>query len=163
MRKIKILQFLSTAYPGGTECSVLSLVSKMDKEKFETEVCFFYSEGPLSDSFSLQVSKVYHLGFDQVNILRVISRLYKILKNGRYDIVHIYGLKANIAGRLIGRLVGCRNIVSGLRNMYPGNKKSRLHFLLDRLTLPLTNTQARIILTQSLVPCYPINKSLSIL
>ncbi|MBU2461504.1 hypothetical protein KKH65_01355, partial [bacterium] len=83
--------------------------------------------------------------------------------NGRYDIVHIYGLKANIAGRLIGRLVGCRNIVSGLRNMYPGNKKSRLHFLLDRLTLPLTNTQARIILTQSLVPCYPINKSLSIL
>ncbi|MBU1730682.1 hypothetical protein KJ557_04030, partial [Patescibacteria group bacterium] len=74
-----------------------------------------------------------------------------------------YGLKANMAGRIIGRLAGCRNIVSGLRSMYPGNKKSRLHLLLDRLTLPLTNTQARIILTQSLVPCYPINKSLSIL
>ena len=137
MRKIKVLQFLSTAYPGGTELSLLSLVGKMDREKFETEVCFFYSEGPLSNSFSWQASKVYHLGFGRLNILRVMVRLYKILKDGRYDLIHIYGLKANIAGRIMGRLAGCRNIVTGLRSIYPGNKKSRLHLFLDRLTLPL--------------------------
>lgn len=137
MKKVKVLQFLSTAYQGGTELSLLSLVSKMDREKFETEVCFFYSEGPLTNSFSLQAVKVYHLGFGRLNILRVMVRLYKILKDGRYDLIHIYGLKANIAGRIIGRLAGCRNIVTGLRSIYPGNKKSRLHLFLDRLTLPL--------------------------
>jgi len=134
---IKILQFLSTAQPAGTELSVLSLVSRMNREKFQTEVCFLYPEGPISSRFLSQNIKCYHLGYGQVNILRVAWKLYRILKGGRYDVIHIYGLKANIIGRLIGRLAGCKNIVAGLRSIYPGNKESHLHLFLDKITLCL--------------------------
>ncbi len=137
MKKIKILQFLSTAYQAGTELSILSLVSRMNREKFDTEVCFLYPEGPLSRKFLAQNIKCYHLDYGRVNIFVIALRLYKILKNGRYDVIHIYGLKANIIGRIIGRLVGCKNIVSGLRSIYPGNKESNLHLFLDKITLCL--------------------------
>ena len=137
MRKIKILQFLSTALPAGTELSVLSLVSRMDRERFDMEVCFLYPEGPLSHRFLSQNIKCYHLDYGRVNIFVIALRLYKILKNGRYDLIHIYGLKANIIGRLIGRLAGCKNIVAGLRSIYPGNKESNLHLFLDKITLCL--------------------------
>ncbi|MDI6751683.1 MAG: glycosyltransferase [bacterium] len=137
MRRIKVLQFLSTAYPAGTELSTLSLVSRMDREKFDLEVCFLYPKGPLSNKFLAQNIKCYHLDYGLVNIFVIALRLYKILKIGRYDLIHIYGLKANIIGRLIGRLAGCKNIVAGLRSIYPGNKESNLHLFLDKITLCL--------------------------
>jgi glycosyltransferase involved in cell wall biosynthesis len=136
MKKIRILQFLSTAHLAGTELSVLSLVSRMNRERFDLEVCFLYSEGPVTNKFLSQNIKCYHLDYAPANILKVAVKLYKILKIGRYDVIHIYGLKANIIGRLIGRLAGCKNIVAGLESIYPSNEENRLHFILDRLTLP---------------------------
>ena len=137
MRKTRILQFLSTAQLAGTELSVLSLASKMNREKFDLEVCFLYSEGPISNKFLSKNIKCYHLDYTPANILAVAVKLYKILKRGRYDVIHIYGLKANIIGRLIGRLAGCKNIVAGLRSITPSNTESSLSLFLDRITLCL--------------------------
>ncbi|MBU1262596.1 glycosyltransferase, partial [bacterium] len=136
-RRIKVLQFLSTASLAGTELSVLSLASKMDREKFETEVCFLYPEGPVSHRFLKANIKCYHLDYGRINIFGTIFRLYKILKGGRYDIIHIYGLKANIIGRFMGRLAGCKNIVAGLRSITPSNTESNLSLFLDKITLCL--------------------------
>ncbi len=120
---------------GGTERMVLSLVKGMNKDIFENDVCFLYPKGALSDAFEKEC-RVYYLDYGKVSLFGVISRLYKILKSNNYDIVHIYGLKANIIGRLVGFLARCKRIVSGLRGKYPGDKESKLYLFLDKLTLP---------------------------
>lgn len=150
MKKIRILQFLTIANIGGTENHVLSLVLKMDRNIFENEVCFLCEEGSLTSILSSLNIKTYHLYYGKKGLLPAVLSFYKILKSGNYDIVHIYGLKANLIGRLVGRFAGCRNIVSGLRNIFPSDKgDSRFHLMLDKLTLPfiklyISNSKAAI-------------------
>jgi glycosyltransferase involved in cell wall biosynthesis len=110
----------------------------MDRTRFDNEVCFLCGEGPATSILSSLGIKTYHLNYGKKSILSVLFALYKILKRGDYDILHIYGLKANLIGRVVGRVARCRRIVAGLRNIYPGDKEcSKLHFMLDKLTIPL--------------------------
>lgn len=156
----KILQFLSTSEIGGTEKMILSLIKGQDKRFFQNEVCVLSSKGSLADEFEKE-TKIYYLNYGKVSIFEVIKRLFWLLKTNKYDIVHIYGLRANIIGRLIGSLCGCKNIVSGLRSMYMGEQSSSfvgsktkitkrfrifIETTIDKLTLPfikfyISNTQ----------------------
>ena len=67
-----------------------------------------------------------------------LLQFYKLLKREHYQIIHAYGFKANLMARVIGKLAGVPQIISGLHSQYPSVKKHRLFFWFDRLTLPLT-------------------------
>jgi len=150
--KIKILQFLSTSLIGGTEKMVLSLIKGINKEIFDVDVCILSSKGEMGDMFE-KAANVHYLNYEKLGIFKTLSSLFWLLKRNRYDIIHIYGLRANIIGRIVGKIAGCKNIVSGLRSKSLGEKEGKIRvfieMLIDKLTLPfiklyISNTQAAV-------------------
>ena len=136
-KRIKILQLQSTAMFGGTELMVWNLIRHMDREQFKNEICFLYSKGPVGEYYENNGFKVTYLDFKPRRIFRVICKLFAIFKRGDYDIIHIYGLKINIIGRVLAKLLRCKNVVAGLRDKFPGDKESRFQLWIDRVTFPL--------------------------
>lgn len=114
---------------------VLSLIKGMDKAIFQNDVCFLSLKGSLGNEFEKE-TEVYYLKYGNVGILKVITKLFWLLKRNRYDIIHIYGLRANIIGRIIGKMARCKIIIGGLRDKYPSDSKSMFNIFLDKLTLP---------------------------
>jgi len=134
-RKIKILQFQSTALLGGTELMLHSLIRRMNRSKFDNEICFLYKKGPVSDYYLKKGFKVTHLNFNYWNLPLVIYKVFKMFKRRRYDVIYLCGLKVNLIGRIIGKLTGCENIIGGLRSIHPSDTINNLFLWLDRITL----------------------------
>ena len=146
---IKILHVLASAERGGTEVSTLRLVQNMDKN-FINEFCFIGQRGPIVELLQNYGFKVYYLPFSNIVIFPfMFVRLSKLIKVGQYDIIQLYGLKANFLGRIAGRIAGNKHIIGALRSKYPSGIKKDWIFWLDRITFPLSlgyisNSQAAI-------------------
>ena len=139
VKKIKVLHVLNVAQLGGTELMTYQLAKSMNSERFESEVCFLSSRGPISEYFEKSGIRVTHLELKSLpqKLFAAPMRLYHHLRKNRYDILQLYGLRANVLGRIVGRWAGCENIVGGLRSLYPSDSQSVWTLWLDRLTLPL--------------------------
>lgn len=126
----------------GTELMAFNILSRLDPSKFRITVCLLQSEGPLSQMYREKGIEVYHLNGG--SLLNSVWRLWRILSSRRFNIIEIYGLRANIIGRVIGRLTGHRTIVTLQRSV--DDWRRAWHVLLDRLTcrwvtLYVSNTQ----------------------
>lgn len=139
VKKIKVLHVLNVSQLGGTELMTYQLAKSMNSEEFESEVCFFSSRGPISEYFEKSGIRTTHLEVKSLpqKLFAAPVRLYRHLKKNRYEIIQLYGLRTNLVGRIVGRLAGCKNIVGGLRSLYPSDSRSAWTLWLDRLTLLL--------------------------
>jgi glycosyltransferase involved in cell wall biosynthesis len=137
-KKIKILHILGSANFGGTELMTSRLITKMSSE-FHNSVCFLSEKGPIGEELESQGINVYYLPLKGLSFVIQLFRLYKLLFDNRFHIIHLYGLKANLVGRIIGKLAGIKVIIGGLRSLYPFVRApKKLAFLLDRLTFNLS-------------------------
>ncbi len=134
---VRILQFMSEANFGGTERSVYSLITSMDPKRFSNDVCFLLARGPMGDEFAVRGFHVSYLHWSLWRAPWALFKLYRLLLHGRYEIVHAYGLRANLLARLIGRFTRVPQIIGGLRSQYPSSRKNSFLVWLDRVTLPL--------------------------
>ncbi len=140
---------LGSAQWGGTETNVHHLVGRMGPS-FLNHVCFLSSPGPVGDGLSREGIDVCYFPLSSVwSLPRVAFQLLRRLRKTRYDILHLYGLRANILGRLLGRLTGYRIILGALRSVYPAGIKRRWVLWLDRFFFALStgyvsNSQAAI-------------------
>jgi len=130
--RIRIFSFQSGANLGGTELMNYSILHRMNRDRFEVTVCFLDEEGPVSDYYRDEGFAVHHLNYHRRPLPLVAWDLFRYLKSGQFDIIHIYGLRANLLGRILGKLAGCRAIVTSQRSIDPWRKW--WHIWLDRLT-----------------------------
>lgn len=148
-KSIKILHILGAAVRGGTETMTLRLVSNMSAA-FRNEFCFLSKRGPIGEELERDGFRVYYLPLTSPwAISMAVLRLYRLLQTNRYDILHLYGLKANFLGRTLGKFSGHKRILGGLRSKYPSGIKKAWTLWLDRLTFSLSlgyvsNSQAAI-------------------
>lgn len=146
---MRILHILGSASRGGTEIMTARLVTNMSPA-FRNELCFLGKRGPVGEELEHKGFKVYYLPLASPWALPMVAlRLYRLLRTNRYDILHLYGLKANLLGRILGRLTGHNKILGGLRSEYPSGVKKSWTLWLDRLTFGLSlgyvsNSQAAI-------------------
>ena len=149
INNIKILHILGSTIRGGTETITARLITNMGSE-FHNDVCFLSHEGPIGSELKQQGVKVYYLPLTNPWAIPIVAlRLYRLLRRNRYDILHLYGLKANLLGRILGKLSGYRRILGGLRSIYPSGLKKKWTLWIDRLTFGLSlgyvsNSQAAI-------------------
>uniref|UniRef100_A0A7C5UT94 Glycosyltransferase n=1 Tax=candidate division CPR3 bacterium TaxID=2268181 RepID=A0A7C5UT94_UNCC3 len=137
-KKIRILHILGSANFGGTELTTSRLITRMSDE-FYNSVCFLSKKGPVGEGLESQGINVYYLPIEGISSIIQTFLLYKILVNNNFHILHLYGLKANLIGRILGKLAGIKVIVGGLRSLYPfNNAPKKLAFLLDKLTFSLS-------------------------
>jgi glycosyltransferase involved in cell wall biosynthesis len=130
--RIRVLSLQSGAGLGGTELMNFSTVQCMDRTRFDVIVCFLDEAGPVSDYYRREGFDVFHLRYHRRPLPAVAWDLYRLLRSCGPDILHIYGLRANLIGRIIGRLAGCPNIVTSQRNIDLWRRG--WHVWLDRLT-----------------------------
>lgn len=130
--EIRVLSLQSGARSGGTELMNFSILQRIDRIRFKVVVCFLDEKGPVSDYYRREGFEVIHLNYHHRPLPAVARDLFGLLKSHAPDILHIYGLRANILGRIAGRLAGCRNIVSAQHSIDPWRRW--WHVWLDRLT-----------------------------
>ena len=153
-KRIKILYFLSTAEYGGTETKVLALVTHLPSDQFDRHVCFLGNqEGPISKQLQRNNIPVTFLNFRVSQAYQRIKTIYSFFKEHAFDIIHVYGLRANLITRIIGKIARMPIILGGLESIHSSDHRddsdSPLPLFLDRITMPLikayvSNSQAAV-------------------
>jgi L-malate glycosyltransferase len=119
---------------GGTERHLAQLVAGLKAWAFDaTVVVFDRGENPLLEGMAAAGVPVIHLpvGREYVpNALIQAWRLWRLIRQQRYDIVQTYHQKADTYGALIARAAGVRHLISSKRDT--GQLRKPLHTFLNR-------------------------------
>ncbi|MDP8296768.1 MAG: glycosyltransferase family 4 protein [Candidatus Orphnella occulta] len=114
--KIRILFIITHLALGGAQKQLLSLIQNLDKDKYDLFLCAG-GRGRLRGEFEkTSLSKTYFIAelvriISPLNDLIAFVRIYLLIRNNRFDIVHTHSPKASILGRWAAFLAGVRNIV----------------------------------------------------
>jgi glycosyltransferase involved in cell wall biosynthesis len=134
MDRIKILSLQSVAALAGSGLMNLSIIERMDRQRFETDICFLYSSGPLTSRYEKIGCRVFHLNYSgPASLVRVGIALRDLIRTGRYDIVHVYGLTANVICRIVVGLTGKGPKLATSQHSVDAHR-GWLHNFLDRST-----------------------------
>lgn len=110
---LKVL-YLIDAQGGGAMTHVLDLAEGIAKEEFLPEILFF-TNGPAIEEANKRNIPV-HLILKKGIGLVFLYRLYKFLKNNRYDILHTHTINANFFGRIAGKLSNVPTILTTIHS-----------------------------------------------
>jgi len=132
--KYQILHLTASSDIGGTERMLIHLLSRMDRNQFDASVCSLVGRGDLT-------LKIRELGFSAENLelsspfqFCKIRSLYHLMKSRKFDLIQIYGLRAEVIGRPLAKMARIPVVLSSIRSPDPWRKWH--HVILDRLTLP---------------------------
>ncbi len=132
-RKIKILYLITTFSVGGAEMHLLSLVSGLDKEKYNIVVAFLKEEAgearSLVRDFSVLGVKIVDLKMVSLFNIGGLWRLAKLIRKERPDILHTHLYRSDLAGAFIGKLFSVPIIISTVHNEEPFLRNLFLSFL----------------------------------
>ena len=134
--KTRILVVITDLALGGTPRSVESLVLGLDRTRFETHVVTLLEPSPITRNLDAAGIPCLALGMkSKLDPTRLVP-LARLVRRGRFDIVHTWLFHANLVGRALRALARFRLIASerGVEAT-----KSRLRVLLDRWTARLSD------------------------
>jgi glycosyltransferase involved in cell wall biosynthesis len=129
---MKVFHILSNPGIGGIEGMLSELIPKIDKNSCDMRVVNMRSESkayPLWDKTNVPYCK---LKTPSKLLLGSIFGFIKLLRKEKPDILEIYGLRANIIGRLAGKLAGVPVIITGV--LSTDDWRKWYHVWLDRAT-----------------------------
>lgn len=117
---------------GGTETHVLELASGMDRSKFDVTVCSLKGAGCLVDELRRRGARVVCLDGAGTFDVRVLFRLWKLIRQERPDVIQSFLFWANLSARLLGRLSKAVRVVCSYHDEIVS--EGRLVRMIDRLT-----------------------------
>jgi glycosyltransferase involved in cell wall biosynthesis len=133
MKLVFVFNVLYTNSIGGVERNLLDFLGAVDAPDFECAVITLRGPGPFNDRLTSAGVDNFTPAGSEVAKARCLARF---LRQWRPNIVHLYGLKANLLGRPLGRLYGC-SVVSSIVGADPGRSWQRV--ALDRSTARLVD------------------------
>ena len=128
----RILHLASYSEPGGTERMILELVRRLDRTRFDPLVMTLVGSGAWTAECRRLGIHAEHVDCAHPLDWRAWRRVYKTIRDQRVDLVHLYGLRANLPGRPLAKWAGARAVVAGIRSTDPWRKW--YHSALDRWT-----------------------------
>lgn len=144
-KQISVVLVIDDLEYGGAQRQVIELANNMDRDRFDAHVCALSDYVPLGEQLQDSQNRLHIIAKKSKFDLTVITRLARLLKSLKADIVHSYLFSADIASRLAGRLARTNLIVGSERNAYYSPKKRNI--LAYRLTgkyvdLTIANSKA---------------------
>jgi len=130
-RRIRIGYVITELEVGGAEKCLFELARRLDRRRFVPVVHGLAGPGPVGEWLQREGIEVHSLGITRPWDARVLWRLWRHLRHGRFDLVHTFLFHANIVGRLAARAAGVPRIVSSVR---VAERRFGWHLLLDRWT-----------------------------
>ncbi len=122
---------------GGTEAHVLELASRLNGSRFEVTVCALKGDGVIAEELRSRGVRVVILGGKGKLDVRVLLRLWRLVRRERPDIIHAFLFWANLAGRVVGRLLRVKIRLSSYHDVAVRRIWHRA--IPDRLTMPWTH------------------------
>ncbi|MFE3475923.1 MULTISPECIES: glycosyltransferase [unclassified Streptomyces] len=106
MRALHIITGLGM---GGAEQQLRLLLRHLP---VECDVVTLTNPGPVADGLRADGVRVVHLGMRGNRDLSAVGRLTRLIRDGRYDLVHTHLYRACVYGRIAARLAGVRAAVA---------------------------------------------------
>jgi len=135
--KPKLLRIITWLPVGGIEKRLVRVLSLL-RDKYDITVCCIRDkqgayENDL-ENIGIRVCKIHMRSrLDPVGLYR----LYKFMKNEKFDIVHTHMYRSNTPGRIAAKFAGIPVIIANLHNI--DTWKTRKHFLIDRVLSRVTD------------------------
>jgi glycosyltransferase involved in cell wall biosynthesis len=98
---MKVLHVITGLDAGGAEQQLATLLRHT---RHESDVVVLYNPGPVADQIREHGTSVRDLGMRKNTELRALAQLYRIVRDGRYDVVHAHLYRAQIYARPAARL-----------------------------------------------------------
>lgn len=152
MRKIKVLHIITRLILGGAQENTIFTVWGLNKSDcYEVELATGPPIGPEGSLIEeakergIKLIIIPHLR-REINFFRdllAFIRLYLLIREGKYTIVHTHSSKAGFLGRLAARLAGVEIIIHSVHGLPFGEYQKRflnyIYILCERLTALFTN------------------------
>ncbi|MFF6890070.1 glycosyltransferase [Streptomyces microflavus] len=106
MRALHVITGLGV---GGAEQQLRLLLRHLPAE---CDVVTLTNPGPVADGLRADGVRVVHLGMRGNRDLSAVGRLTRLIRDGRYDLVHTHLYRACVYGRIAARLAGVRAAVA---------------------------------------------------
>jgi glycosyltransferase involved in cell wall biosynthesis len=100
---MKVLHVITGLDAGGAEQQLATLLRYT---RHESDVVVLYNPGPVADQIEEDGTSVRDLGMRKNTELPALARLYRIARDGHYDVVHAHLYRAQIYARPAARLAG---------------------------------------------------------
>src|SRR5439155_22323407 len=112
-RPPRVLLVIPELDMGGAEVQLVRLATHLHLEGIAPEVAVFHAGGHLEPALLEAGIPVHHVRRTSKVGMETIFHLRRILKEGRYEIVHTWLWSANWRGRIAGILASTPIIISG--------------------------------------------------
>lgn len=120
MKKSKIVQILRSAYYGGVENHVYSILKYIDYEKCDVHLICLTNE-PVNERFrnlNIHIHQLDDIPTQSFKAIRNIIPLIKVLKVIKPDIVHLHGIRPIFIGSVASRINHVKHIISSYHGSY---------------------------------------------
>ncbi|MCS7180757.1 MAG: glycosyltransferase [bacterium] len=128
--KIKIGFLIGSSEIGGTEKMILTLSKNLDKNIFDIVFFCIKGQGKFTNKIKDEKFKIYVTNLKK-NPFSFISLMFYIKKE-KVDILHSFLFVANIVGRIYGKILKIKVVISSQRSTDPWRKW--YHWLFERIT-----------------------------
>lgn len=122
---------------GGSESHVLELASRLDRARFDVLVCALKGEDVIAAELRNRGVRVVTLGGRGKLDARIFVKLWQLIRKERPDIIHAFLFWANLACRVVGRLLHVKIRLSSYHDVEVRRIWHRL--IPDRLTMRWTH------------------------
>ncbi|MFB7910909.1 glycosyltransferase [Kitasatospora sp. NPDC059146] len=116
---MKVLHIVTGLASGGAERQLHLLLRHLPPHQ-RCEVLALTNPGTVADALRADGVTVHHLGMRGNRDLGALPRLVRVVRAGRYDLVHTHLYRAQLYGRLAARLAGVRAVVSTEHSLHAG-------------------------------------------
>ncbi|WP_406137859.1 glycosyltransferase [Streptomyces sp. NBC_01089] len=106
---MRVLHIITGLGVGGAEQQLRLLLRQLP---VECDVVTLTNPGPVADGLRADGISVTHLGMRGNRDLAALPRLVRLIRRGRYDLVHTHLYRACVYGRIAARLAGVRATVA---------------------------------------------------
>ncbi|HEX6951117.1 MAG TPA: glycosyltransferase, partial [Nitrospira sp.] len=130
--RIKLMLLAIGLGVGGTETHILELASGIDRSKFDVTVCSLKPGGCVIDELRRRGIRVVCLNGAGKFDLRVLFRLWRLVREERPDVMQSFLFWANVSARVLGRVSKAVRVVCSYHDEIVS--EGRLMRMIDRLT-----------------------------
>ncbi|MBX6765754.1 MAG: glycosyltransferase [Actinomadura rubrobrunea] len=120
----RVLHVITGLGRGGAEQQLLQLVRHMPGS-IDTEVAVLTRPGPVAAALRARGVRVHEIGMRGNRDLSALPKLARLMRDGRYDVVHTHLYRACVFGRIAARLAGVRTVVATEHSLGDGHIEGR--------------------------------------
>jgi glycosyltransferase involved in cell wall biosynthesis len=118
----RVLQVITGLASGGAETQLRSLIQH---SKHRSDVVCLYNPGAVADQLRADGVRVIDLGMRSNRDVTSVARLARLMRQGRYDVVHTHLYRACVYGRLAARLARMPRVVATEHSLQDGQLEGR--------------------------------------